>query len=59
MIQVLQIGFGPLGIQTAKYIAKKETAQTVVVVDINPDLADKSLNDISQNFQKMFLFSVR
>jgi hypothetical protein len=44
---ILQIGFGPLGIQTAKFIAKKISVKTVAVVDINKDLLGKSLNAIS------------
>ena len=47
MISALQIGFGPLGIQIAKYIAQKETVKTVGVVDINPSFAGKKLSDIS------------
>lgn len=58
MNNILQIGFGPLGIQTAKYIAQKETVQTVGVVDINPDLTDMSLYDISPELSKsVFVFS--
>lgn len=57
MNTILQIGFGPLGIQTAKYIAQKDTVQTVGVVDINPDLTDRSLNDISPELSKsVFVF---
>ena len=47
MISALQIGFGPLGIQIAKYIAQKETVKTVGVVDINPSFAGKKTSDIS------------
>ncbi len=41
------MGFGPLGIQTAKFIAQKSTIQTVAVVDMNTDLIGKSLNNIA------------
>jgi len=47
MKTILQIGFGPLGIQTAKYISEKEELQTVAVVDINSQLIGKSLNAIN------------
>lgn len=46
MINILQIGFGPLGIQTAKYIAQKETVETVAVVDVNPNLKGEKLNAV-------------
>ena len=46
MINVLQIGFGPLGIQTAKYIADKSDVQTSAVVDINQSLIGKSLDSV-------------
>ena len=52
MKNVLQIGFGPLGIQTAKFIAEKSNVQTLAVVDINEDLKEKSLNDISSELPK-------
>ncbi|MBT4958861.1 MAG: hypothetical protein HON33_02700, partial [Flavobacteriaceae bacterium] len=29
MIKVIQIGFGPLGVQTAKFIAKKSTINLI------------------------------
>lgn len=47
MTSILQIGFGPLGIQIAKYIAQKETVKTVAVVDINPNFTDKRLSEIA------------
>ncbi|GAA4268981.1 NAD(P)H-dependent amine dehydrogenase family protein [Hyunsoonleella aestuarii] len=46
MKSVLQIGFGPLGIQTAKFIAQKQEVQTVAVVDINERLIGKNLNNV-------------
>lgn len=46
MINVLQIGFGPLGIQTAKFLAQKKQLKTVAVVDINPKLNGKSLQEL-------------
>ena len=48
MKHVLQIGFGPLGIQTAKYIAQKQTVKTVAVVDVNKDFIGKSLDFFSK-----------
>lgn len=47
MIKVLQIGFGPLGIQIAKFIANKSTIKTVAVVDIDLDLYKRKINEIS------------
>ncbi len=43
MKSVLQIGFGPLGIQIGKYIAQKSTIKTVAGVDVNPKLQEKAL----------------
>ncbi|CAM1347133.1 NAD(P)H-dependent amine dehydrogenase family protein [Tenacibaculum crassostreae] len=47
MTSILQIGFGPLGVQIAEYIAQKETVKTVAVVDINPDFTGKKLSEVS------------
>jgi 4-hydroxy-tetrahydrodipicolinate reductase len=47
MIRILQIGLGPLGIKTYQYIAEKQSMQTVAAVDINPDLRNKDLGEIS------------
>ena len=47
MIKVLQIGFGPLGVQIAKFIANKSTIKTVAVVDNNLDLYNRKINEIS------------
>ncbi len=52
MKNVLQIGFGPLGIQTAKFIAEKSNVQTVAVVDINESLKEKSLNHFSSELSQ-------
>ena len=49
MITILQIGFGPLGIQTAKFIVQKETIKTIAVVDINTSLRGMNLNNIDVN----------
>ena len=43
MITVLQIGFGPLGLQIGKYISQKETVKTIAVVDVNPNFKGKPL----------------
>jgi 4-hydroxy-tetrahydrodipicolinate reductase len=47
MIKVLQIGFGPLGVQIAKFIANKSTIKTVAVVDNDLDLYNRKINEIS------------
>lgn len=58
MINVLQIGFGPLGIQIAKYIADKSEVKTCAVVDINPDLVGKSINKVASDLEKnVFIYA--
>ncbi len=52
MINILQIGLGPLGIQTAKYIADKSKIQTVAVVDVNDNLINTSLHETSSELSK-------
>ena len=52
MITVLQVGFGPLGIQIGKYITQKETINTVAVVDVNPNLKENHYNQSMLNCQK-------
>ena len=47
MIKVMQIGFGPLGVQIAKFIANKSTIKTVAVVDNDLDLYNRKINEIS------------
>ena len=49
MITILQIGFGPLGIQTAKFIAKKQAVKTVAVVDLNEKLKGLNLNNVDHS----------
>ena len=51
MIRVLQIGFGPLGIQIGKYIAQKESIETVAVVDVNPQFKGKSLKKFDDELE--------
>jgi 4-hydroxy-tetrahydrodipicolinate reductase len=58
MKTILQIGFGPLGVQTGKYIAQKETIKTAAVVDIDESLKGKSLREISNELpKKIFIFN--
>ncbi|PQJ79714.1 NAD(P)H-dependent amine dehydrogenase family protein [Polaribacter porphyrae] len=52
MKNILQIGFGPLGIQIAKYIADKTTVKTVAGVDINPNYVGKNLSDLNENLSE-------
>lgn len=49
MINVLQIGYGPLGIQVGKYIAQKKTVKTIAAVDINPTLKGKLLSELDKD----------
>ncbi|CAL2093046.1 hypothetical protein [Tenacibaculum sp. 190524A02b] len=48
MITILQIGYGPLGVQIGKYIAQKSTVKTIAAVDINPLLKGKSLSELDK-----------
>lgn len=58
MKSVLQIGFGPLGIQIGKYIAQKSTIKTVVGVDINPNLKGKPLSSLDVNLSnEVFIYT--
>ena len=52
MKTILQIGFGPLGIQTAKFIAKKSEVRTIAVVDLNPELIGQSVQNIDEDLPK-------
>lgn len=57
MKNILQIGFGPLGIQIGKYITQKSTVKTVAGVDINPLYEGKKLSfldDELSNNTKIF-----
>jgi len=49
MKNILQIGFGPLGIQISKFIAQKTTVRTVAVVDFDINLIGNSLSEISED----------
>ena len=58
MKTILQIGFGPLGVQTGKYIAQKETLKTVAVIDIDESLKGKSLKEVSNELsENVFIYS--
>lgn len=46
MINILQMGLGPLGVKTFNYIAEKQTMCTLAAVDINPSLAGQDLGTI-------------
>lgn len=52
MITVLQIGFGPLGIQIGKYISQKETIKTTAVVDVNPNFKGRVLMSFDSALSK-------
>lgn len=47
MINVLQVGIGPLGIKTYQYISEKSTMTTIAAVDISDALKGKDLGEIS------------
>ena len=54
MTTIRQIGFGPLGVQIAKYIAQKSTVQTCAV-DIKKKL-ENPYKILIVNWLKTFLF---
>ncbi len=43
MINILQVGLGPLGIKINQYIAEKESMSAIAGVDINPNLVGQDL----------------
>ncbi len=45
-IKIIQIGIGPLGIKTAKFIAERKGLKTIAAVDKNPDLVGKDLGEL-------------
>ncbi|RDY59705.1 hypothetical protein [Flagellimonas nanhaiensis] len=47
MINVIQIGLGPLGQQIGKYIADKNQVQTIAAVDISEDLKGQDFGQLS------------
>ncbi len=48
-IKILQVGLGPLGLNIAKYIAAKESLETIAAVDINPELEGKDLGSLTSD----------
>lgn len=46
MINVIQIGLGPLGQQIGRYIASKNEVKTVAAVDINEDLKNQDFGQM-------------
>ncbi len=46
MINILQVGIGPLGKKTYQYITEKMSMRTVAALDINPALIGKDLGEI-------------
>ncbi|MEL7221451.1 MAG: dihydrodipicolinate reductase, partial [Bacteroidota bacterium] len=47
VIQVLQIGMGPLGIKMATYISERNNMKTVAAVDLNPALTGRRLEELA------------
>lgn len=47
MINILQVGLGPLGIKIYQYIQDKSSLQTIAALDINPDLLHRDLSVLS------------
>ncbi|MEL6655913.1 MAG: dihydrodipicolinate reductase [Bacteroidota bacterium] len=48
MINIIQIGMGPLGIKMAQYIAARKGFQTVAAVDVNPQLVGQPLKQLAE-----------
>lgn len=48
MINVVQIGMGPLGTKMAQYIAERHSIQTVAAVDLNPKLIGQPLSALAE-----------
>jgi 2,4-diaminopentanoate dehydrogenase len=46
MINVLQVGLGPLGQQIARYILERDGIRLVGAVDLNPELAGRDIGDV-------------
>ncbi|MEO9802725.1 MAG: hypothetical protein ABJF04_05720 [Reichenbachiella sp.] len=46
-IKVLQIGMGPLGVKISEFIAQRRGIMTTAVVDNNPDLVGRPLQDLN------------
>lgn len=48
MINIIQIGMGPLGIKMAQYISARKGFETVAAVDLHPQLVGKPLQALSE-----------
>lgn len=47
IIRVIQVGLGPLGQKTARYIGERQGIEIVGAIDINPELKGKLLSDLT------------
>jgi len=45
-IKVIQVGIGPLGQKTARFIAERDGVETIAAVDKNPELIGKDLGEV-------------
>jgi len=50
MINILQVGMGPLGIKIAQHIHAKRSMKTIAALDINPELKGQSLSSMVENY---------
>ena len=57
MHRVILIGAGPLGLKVAKFILERPNLALVGVVDLNPDLAGKKLDDLVEGGSPDFAVS--
>jgi 2,4-diaminopentanoate dehydrogenase len=46
MINVLQVGLGPLGQQVSRYVLERDGVALVGAVDLNPELADRDVGEL-------------
>lgn len=46
VIQVLQIGMGPLGLKMARFIKQRSNMKTIAALDLNPVLVGQSLQQL-------------
>ena len=57
MINVLQVGMGPLGVKIAEYILEKESMQTVAAVDLDSKICGRSLSSLSAKLPSKVIIS--
>jgi 4-hydroxy-tetrahydrodipicolinate reductase len=46
-VDVLHFGLGPIGLASAKLVEQRQSLRSVAAVDVNPDLLDRDLGELS------------